>query len=148
MFGAMRISFGRDRVEVGVVPIAAPFVDIVADVVKAEGVGGVLCNPLGAFLPARGIVGERLRGGVTPGEGSLFEAASSREFPFRFSGQAIGAGSLGLQPFAVAGGFMPRHRGHGLLGTIKVWVPPERRRCAASCDEKARIFVIRDLGSG
>ena len=42
------------RVVRGAVPIRAPFVDIVADVVQAESIRGVLRDALGARLPARG----------------------------------------------------------------------------------------------
>ena len=108
LFGAARIVLGRGGVVVRVVPVAAPFVDIVANIVKAEGVGSVAGDGLGASLPARGIVGERLRRGVAPGKMFLFEAAAGGEFPFGFRGQAIGAAGLRTQPFAVASGFVPR----------------------------------------
>ena len=86
LLGAARIALGRNGVVVRVVPVAAPFVDVVADIVEAEGVGGVAGNWLGAGLPARGVVGKRLRGIVAPGELFLLEAAAGGEFPFGFCG--------------------------------------------------------------
>ena len=58
LFGAARITFRRDGVVVGIVPVAAPFVDVVANVVETEGVGGVTCYRLGTGLPAGGVVGK------------------------------------------------------------------------------------------
>ena len=99
---ALRIAVGRDGVVVRVVPVAAPFVDVVADVVKAERVGCVACDGLGTGLPARRVVGKRLRRVVSPGELLLFEASAGGAFPFGFGGQAEGRAGLRAQPFAVA----------------------------------------------
>src|ERR1019366_908982 len=148
LIGAARVAFGRDGVVVGVVPVAAPFMDVVANVVQAESVGGVASDRLGAGLPACGVVGEGLRRVVTPWEVFLFQAAAGGVLPFGFGRQAVGAGGLRAQPFAVAGGFMPRDGGHGLLGMVEVWILPERRRRGAGRGEEVRVFGVGDLGRG
>ena len=81
--------------------------DVVANVIKAESVRGVAGNGLGAGLPARGIVGERLRGIVALGKLFLLENAAGGAFPFGLGGQAVVAAALLAQPFAVACGFVP-----------------------------------------
>lgn len=107
LLGAPRVAIGRDRIVVRVVPVAAPFVDVVAHVVKAEGVGRVTRDGFGAGLPASCVVGERLWRGIAPREIILLDTATGSEFPFGFGRQTIGAGSLGGKPFAVAGGVVP-----------------------------------------
>src|ERR1700740_1507009 len=72
-FGAAWIALRRSSVVVGIVPVAAPLVNVVADVIEAEGVGGVAGDGLGAGLPAGGVVGERLRRSVAPGKIVLFK---------------------------------------------------------------------------
>ena len=57
MFRAARIALRRNTVVVRVIPVAAPFVHVIADIVKAEGVGSVAADRLRAFLPARRVVG-------------------------------------------------------------------------------------------
>jgi hypothetical protein len=95
------IVVGRDGVVVGIVPVAAPLVDVVAHVVKAEGVGSVAGDGLGSGLPARGVVGERLRRIVAPGEILLFEIAAGGALPFGFAGKTVGEAGLRGQPLAV-----------------------------------------------
>src|SRR5271155_1649396 len=56
--GSAWIVVGRDDVVVGIVPIAAPLMDVVANVVESEGVGGVAGDGFGSGLPARGVVGK------------------------------------------------------------------------------------------
>ena len=94
LFGAARVAVGRNGVVVRVVPVAAPLVDVVANIVEAEGVGGVAGDGFGAGLPASGVVGERLRGIVAPGELLLFETAAGGVLPFGFGGQAVEAAGL------------------------------------------------------
>ena len=148
MFGALWVALGRDGVVIRVIPVVAPFVDVVADVVETERAGGVAGDWLGSGLPTRGVVGERLRRGIAPWKIVLFEAAASRVFPFGFRWQAIAMNSLRAQPFAAAGGFEPRNSGDGLLGTIEAWIVPERGRLGAGGAEKARVFGVGDLGGG
>ena len=94
LFRAPRIPVRRDPVIARVIPVAAPFVDVLANIVEAEGVGGVARNRLRAGLPARGVIGKRPRRIVAPGEIFLFQAAACGMFPFSFRGQAVGSASL------------------------------------------------------
>src|SRR5260370_6572059 len=93
--GAAGIAPGRDGVVVGIVPVAAPFVNVVANVVEAEGVGGVTRDGLGSGLPASGVIRERLRRSVAPGEIVLLEVAAGGALPLGFGGKAVGAGGVG-----------------------------------------------------
>src|SRR5262249_31386970 len=63
---AWRISLGRDRIVVWVVPVAAPFVDVIADLIQTECIGGILCDRFGPGPPAGSVVWERLRRLVSP----------------------------------------------------------------------------------
>src|SRR5580700_8208799 len=101
--------------------------DVVANIIKAKGVGGIARDGLGASLPAYGVVGKRMWSIVAPGELLLLEAATGGALPFCLCGQAVGAASLRTQPLAVTNRFKPGDSGHGLLGVVKVWILPERR---------------------
>src|ERR1700730_15706652 len=60
-FGAARIAIGGSGVEIGIIPVAAPLVDVVAHVIEAEIVGGVAGDRLGFRVALRGGIGEGLR---------------------------------------------------------------------------------------
>jgi len=126
-FGAAGIAVGRGGVVVGIVPVAAPFVDVVAEVVKAEGIGGVAGDGLGSGLPASGVVGKRFQRFVAPGKIFLFEIAAGGALPFGLSGEMVGATGLGGQPLTVMVGFEPGDAGYGLLGMVEIFVVPEWR---------------------
>jgi len=119
--------------------------DVVANIVKAEGIRGVTRDMLGACLPARRVVRERLGRIVAPGELLLFEAATGGALPFGFTGQTEGASSLRTQPLAVANRFKPADSGNGLLGMVEVWVLPERRRQSGGCTQEAGVLGVGDL---
>jgi len=125
---ALRIAFRRDRVIARVVPVTAPLVYVVADVVEAESVWGILRDGFGSGLPAPGIVGKRLRRFVAPGKLFLLQAAAGSTFPFGFGGEPEVASGLLRQPFAVMQRFMPRRPCDGLLRMVEVRIAPERRR--------------------
>ena len=122
--------------------------DVVAHVVKAEGVGRVTRDGFGAGLPASCVVGERLWRGIAPREIILLDTAAGGEFPFGFGRQAVGAGCLRSEPFAVAGGFVPGDSGDRLLGMIEVSVLPEWRRWIVGCGQEFRVFGIGELRGG
>src|SRR5216684_6969510 len=109
--GAAWIALGRGGVVVGIVPVAAPFVNVVANVVEAEGVGSVTRDGLGSGLPASGVIGERLRRSVAPGKIVLFEVVAGGALPLGFGGKAVGAAGLAGQPAAVAVGAKPGDAG-------------------------------------
>jgi len=148
VFRTLRIALGRGSVIIRVVPVAAPFVNIVANVIKAERVGSVLSDWLGASLPACGVVWKRLRRIIAPGKLFLFEAAAGGTFPFGFGGKAEVASGLVTQPFAVARGIMPGGSGYGLLRVIEVGIAPERRRCGSGRNEESRVLLVCDLSGG
>jgi hypothetical protein len=111
-------------------------VDVVADVVKAEGAGRVARDRLRAILPARGVVRERLRRFVSPGKLFLLEAAAGGEFPFGFGGQAVDAARLAAEPLALAHRFVPGDSGDWLLGLAEIWVLAEWWRKRGSRTQK------------
>src|SRR5580692_12127694 len=114
------IALGRTRVVIRIVPVAAPLVEIVANVVKAKSVGGVACNPLRTRLPARRVVGKRLRRFVTPGKVFLFKAAARRTLPFGLGRQTVVAARLRAKPLAVAGRLKPGDTSDRLLSMAEI----------------------------
>src|SRR5215469_4185922 len=76
------VALGRDRIIVRLVPVAAPLVHVLADVVKAEGVGRVTGDPIGSVLPACGVVGKRFRRRIAPGKEPALHAAARCALPF------------------------------------------------------------------
>src|SRR5579862_3469223 len=90
LLGTLRVAFWRDRIVIRVVPIAAPFVQVVADVIQAERVRSVLRDSFWSGLPAGRVVWEGLRRIVSPGKLFLLEASAGGAFPFRFGGQTEG----------------------------------------------------------
>jgi len=146
--GAARISLGRCSVIVGIVPVAAPLVDIVANVIQAERVGGVTGDGLGTGLPAPGVVRKRLRRLVAPGIILLFEIAAGSAFPLGFGGKTVGAAGLRDEPLAIAIGIEPRDAGDGLPRMVEVGILPEGRWLISSRLHKALVVGIRDLSGG
>src|ERR1022692_1297256 len=148
LLGPARIAAGRDGVVVGNVPVAAPFVNVVASVVETEGVGGVAGDGVGAGQPAGGVVRERLRRLVAPGKIVLLEIAASGALPFGFGGKTVGAAGLGGEPVAVTVGVEPGDAGDGLLGMIEILVVPEGRRVRGRGVHEERVFGVGDLSGG
>src|SRR5437588_10895972 len=95
--GAAWIALRGGGVVVGIVPVAAPLVDVVANVVETEGIGSVTRDGLGSGLPAGGVIRERLRRSVAPRKIVLFEVAAGGAFPLGFGGKAVGAAGLASQ---------------------------------------------------
>jgi hypothetical protein len=89
-----RVAGRRDHVVVRIVPIATPFVDIVANVIEAERVGSIAGDWFGTVLPTGGVVGKRLRRIVAPGKLFLLKAAAGGALPFGLCGEAEGASCL------------------------------------------------------
>src|SRR3981081_4482040 len=112
----------------GVVPVAAPFVDVVANIVKAENVGGVTGDGLGSVLPASGVVRTGLRWLVAPGKLFLLFVTSRGTLPLGFSGQTVRATGLSSEPFAILRGLKPGNAGHRLIGMIEIRIVPKWRR--------------------
>src|ERR1700688_502793 len=98
---AMRIALGRRCIVVRVIPIAAPLVNVVANVIEAEGVGCVMGYRLRAILPSRRVIRERLWRLRGPGEIFLVEIAARTTLPFRFRRKTVAARGLRGQPLAV-----------------------------------------------
>src|SRR5438128_11893456 len=57
-FRARRIAVRRKSVVIGLVPITAPFMHVLADVMQAERIGRVLSHWLGAGLQALFVIGQ------------------------------------------------------------------------------------------
>ena len=95
MFRALRVAVRRGCVVVRIVPVAAPLVDIVADIVKAKSVGSIPGNGFGPCLPARFVVWERLWRIITPGKLFLLQTAARREFPLGLGGKVKTPTGLG-----------------------------------------------------
>jgi len=147
-FGAAWIVIGRDGVVVGIVPIAAPFVDVVAHIEEAEGVGSVAGHGVRPGLPAGGVVGERLRRVIAPGKIMLLEVAAGGVLPFGFGGKTKAATGLLGEPAAVAIGVKPGDACDRLLGMIEIFVAPVRWRVRSDGGQKERVFGVGDLSAG
>src|SRR5258708_9399939 len=139
------IALGRHRIIVGIVPVAAPLVDIVANIVEAEKVGGVTGDWLWAVLPASGIIGTRLRRLVAPGELFLFFVASGGALPLGFGGQTVRVAGLSSQPLAILCAMKPGNAGHRLIGMIEIRIVPEGWRRSGGRAEEQFILRVRDL---
>jgi len=127
-FGAGGIAIEGSGVVIRIVPVAAPLVDVVAHVIEAEIVGGVAGDRLGSGLPSRGVIGERLRWLVAPGEFVLVEMAAGGALPLGFGGKAVRASGLLGKPVAVTVGVKPGDSGYGLAGMVEILMVPERWR--------------------
>ena len=142
---AFGIPLWRDRIVVWIVPIVAPFVDVVADVVETKVVWPILGNYLWSVFPAGRIIRQSLRWLVSPGELLLFQAAACSTFPLGFGRKTEMPAGLRAQPFAVVTRFVPGDRCDWLARVIEVWIVPERRRRCRCRAEIMAIIFVRDL---
>src|ERR1700722_3249657 len=142
---AARIALGRRCIVGRVIPIAAPLVNVIANVIEAEGVGRVLGYRLGAVLPSTRVTWKRLRRLVAPGKIFLFETAARSPLPFRFRGKTVAAVGLRAQPVAVSIRIEPGDAGDRLPRVIQIRIVPERRRLTLDRMEEPLIFRVGDL---
>src|ERR1700731_3062463 len=142
---AMRIALGRRCIVVRVIPIPAPLVNVVANVIEAEGVGRVMGYRLGAILPASRVIRERLRRLVAPGKIFLFEIAARSTLPFRLRWKTVAAAGLRTQPLAVSIRLEPGDAGDRLPRLIQMHVVPERRRLTFGRMDEPLVFRVGDL---
>lgn len=145
--GPARIAVGRNGIVIRVVPVAAPLMHIVADVVKAEGIGDVMSHGLGAVLPALSVVRERLRRVFSPGKLLLLDAAPGGSLPLGLGRKAVAAGGLCAQPAAIQRGFVPGNSDNWLRGMAEVWVLPEGWSRTRSRAEEPIVFGVGHLRS-
>src|SRR5438874_5574945 len=85
----LRITLGRIAVVSRVVPVRAPFVDIVSHIIETVRIGSIQAYRLRPAHPAVRIVGERLRRRISPGIIRALRPATGRALPFGFRRQAI-----------------------------------------------------------
>jgi len=91
--GSSRISFGRAAVVARVVPVDAPFVHVVAQIVKPVSVWRIHTHWLRPALPTPCVIGNLFGRRISPRVQQVFGAAASGAFPLRFARQAIGLAS-------------------------------------------------------
>ena len=144
-FGTARVSVGRSREIRRRIPIAAPFVNIFADVVKSIAVGCLLGDGLGAGNPALGIVGPQVRRFVAPRIEHGLDSAAGRSFPFGLGRQAVAAARLFAQPIAVGRGIKPGHTDDRLRWIGERFIVPVGRWFPIKVPQKEGIFGIGDL---
>lgn len=89
-----RIALRRNYIVTGIVPIVAPFVNVVAKVVNAKSVRSILRHDFRTVLPAPRIIRKSLRRIVAPGKLPLLQISTSRSLPFRFTGKPVDFSSL------------------------------------------------------
>src|ERR1039457_4351512 len=110
---ALRVYRGRPAVIRRVVPIGAPFVNVLAHLEEAVPVGLAMAGGFGAVPPTAGIDGGQF---VAPGVEALLEAAAGGEFPLGLGGQEHPPIPLAGEPLAVRRGIEPSHDHHGKRG--------------------------------
>src|SRR5579864_9534470 len=125
--GALRVPLWRVPVVIRVVPVRAPFVNVVAYVVKSVGIWCVQAYWFRTILPALGIIGKRLGRRISPRISRSFHSPTGGAFPLGLGRQAIMLAGPFAQPTAIGSGFLPRYGGHGHFRVIKIRVGPERR---------------------
>src|SRR5271167_158616 len=118
--GSTGISFGRVAVVVSVVPVSAPFMHVVAQVMNTVGVGWIQSHQLRPTLPTLSVIGNQLGRRVSPRVQREFGATASGAFPLGFARQAIGLTRLETQPLAVGHSLMPRERDDRHLRMIEI----------------------------
>lgn len=128
-------------------PVAAPFVYVLADVVKPKSIRLRLRNRLGSGLPAARISRARFRGIVSPGKLLAFYSAPGGSLPFSFGGQTVVAVGHAAQPFAVIDSLKPCDSDHRLLRVIEIRIIPEGWDWSLRRLQEALIFRIGDLAA-
>ena len=78
----MRIPRRRNGVVLGIVPVRAPFVNVLAHIKEAESIGGGSADRLGTPRPTRAIAGALADGLVAPRIEALLQSAARGAFPF------------------------------------------------------------------
>src|ERR1035437_7964389 len=111
--GASRVLGGRGGVVGRVVPIAAPFVNVLAHVKQAVTIRLALADGFGSVAPTVGLDGGQR---VAPRIELLWRTAAGGKFPFGFGRQADGEIPLASEPVAVCHGIEPVHTDHGERG--------------------------------
>lgn len=81
--------FGGNAVIAGIVPIGAPFMDVVAEIEKPIGSGRIQTDRFRAMFPAIRVVGNLFGLAISPGVQRVFDAAARGAFPLGLGGQAI-----------------------------------------------------------
>lgn len=104
---AARISLRRIRVISGLVPVGAPLMHVVTEIVESIRIRWVKAHLLRPIFPSRGIIGNLIRRRISPGIQCVVHAAASCAFPFGFRRQAVLSGGDGFQPFAIGDCVMP-----------------------------------------
>ena len=115
----MRISDGRTKIIVRIIPIGAPLVDILRHVVKPKAVRRPLTNSLGSTQPECRVVGLIHRRLVAPRVEFTLESSARGSFPLGFCRKAIEPGGLLREPFTVCGRVEPAYAGNRLIGVIE-----------------------------
>lgn len=85
----LRIARRRIQIVMLVIPIRAPLVNILRDVVKPKAVRRALPDSLGSIQPKLRVIRLKQRSFVAPGVQLAFESATRRSFPLGFGWKAI-----------------------------------------------------------
>src|SRR5260370_9699968 len=97
-----RISFRRAPAVAVVVPVGAPFMDVVAGVVEPVSIWRIQTHWLRSQLPPLVVIGNRLRRRISPRVQQTFGTAACRTLPFSFARQMVEFAGHAAQPLAVA----------------------------------------------
>src|SRR5258708_11911392 len=138
-----RISFRRAPVVAVVIPIGAPFMDVVAKIVEPVSIRRIQPHWLRSQLPPLVVIGNHLRRRIAPRVQQTFRAATRRTLPFGFARQTIAFAGRAAQPLAVTRGLVPRYGRHGHLPMMEVCIAPARRRNTTRRLKKPPILRVR-----
>jgi hypothetical protein len=143
--GSLRIPLWRNRVIPRVIPIRAPFMDIVAQIKEAVRIGRIQSNGLRTRFPSVRVIRNLFGRAVAPGIQFAFYASACSAFPFGFGREPVALPEFAAQPIAVCDGVKPRHSDDRLFGMREIRIVPKQRRRMASLFHKSDIFRVRRL---
>jgi len=101
------VSLRRGRIVVRRIPIAAPLVNIFADIVQAEPVWSRFAYRFRSCSPALHVIRTRLWRFISPGKQLTFDSSACRSLPLRLRGQSKTPTRSARQPFAIPHGVEP-----------------------------------------
>jgi len=129
----------------GVVPINAPFMYVVTQIMKAVSVWRIQPDRFRSALPTLGVIGNQLGRRISPRVQRTFCATPSGAFPLGFARQAIGLVRRAIQPLAIRYSLMPRQRDDRHLRMIEIRIVPAQRLRVTHRGKEAGVLLIRHL---
>src|SRR4030095_1178684 len=129
-----RITPRRPGVILRIVPVQAPFVDVVAQVIDTQLIRRIESNRVWSLhLPTGAVAFEGFLWRIAPGIQSLIPSVANRPFPLCFGRQAERKSRLVAEPTTVSHRVEPRYGYYRLGGIAKAPVASSRGHHITSC---------------